>query len=134
MNTGTSSLRIWLLAGLIAAAAFATAALAEPGGKDDPLVTLKYAQQLATFQLRKVAANQPLLLRSGAEIVIVAPAGKPVNAAGLTETTPLINLSSGERVVVTALRANQHYVYAGDVDLSLRFDSAVACLVRGELK
>ena len=124
----------WLLIALVALVAAATIALAEPGGKDDPLITAKYAQMLASFQLRKVGANQPLKLRSGAELVIVAPDGKPINAAGIGEKTPLLNLSTGERVIVTALRANQHYAYAGDGELALRFDSAVTCLVRGEVR
>jgi hypothetical protein len=127
-------LRMWLIAAALVLAAGATVALAEPGGKDDPLITAKYAQSLASFQVHKMAANQALKLRSGAELVIVAPEGKPVNAAGLGDKTLLLNLSSGERVIVSALRADQHYVYAGDADLSLRFDSAVTCLVRGEAR
>jgi hypothetical protein len=109
-------------------------ALAEPGGKDDPLITLKYAQQLSSFTLRKLPADQPLRLRSGAELVIVSPQDAPVNAAGLTKSTPVFNLSSGEQVIVSALRAGQHYVHAGSGELALRFDRDVTCLVRGELK
>jgi hypothetical protein len=119
-----------LVAGLLAIGM----ALAEPGGKEDPLITVGYARQLSAFQVRKLPTGTPLKLRSGAELVLVAPSSKPVNAAGLTDTTPLLNLSSGERVIVTALRANQHYVYAGESELSLRFDAAVTCLVRGEAK
>lgn len=123
----------WLLIAVVVLAGAASIALAEPGGKDDPLITAKYAQTLASFQLRRVGANQSLKLRSGAELVIVAPDGKPVNAAGIGEKT-LLNLSTGERVIVTALRANQHYVYAGEAELALRFDAPVTCLVRGEAR
>jgi hypothetical protein len=121
-----------LLAGLaILALAVLGTALAEPGGKDDPLVTLGYAKKLAKFELRKVATGKPLALSSGAELVIVAPAAKAVNAAGLMDSTPLLNLSAGERVTSSALKSNQHYVYAGEQELALRFDAAVTILVRG---
>jgi len=128
--------RRWLWPALLGvlALAFAASALAEPGGKDDPLITLGYARKLAGFQLRKVGVNQPLLLSPGAELVIVSPEGKQVNAAGLAANAVLINLSSGQRVLDSALSADQHFVYAGDAPLSLRFDSAVTCLVRGESK
>jgi hypothetical protein len=120
-----------VLAGLaILAVAVLGTALAEPGGKDDPLVTLGYAKKLSRFELRKVATGKPLTLSSGAELVIVAP-GKTVNAAGLTDATPLLNLSAGERVTSSALKANQHYVYAGEKDIALRFDAGVTLLVRG---
>jgi hypothetical protein len=124
----------WLLGAAVILLAAVTIAVAEPGGKDDPLITAKYAQQLASFSLRKVGANQPLKLRSGAELIIVTPDSKPVNAAGLGARTPLLNLSTGERVIVSALRPNQHYVYAGEAELTLRFDSAITVLTRGELK
>jgi DNA-directed RNA polymerase subunit K/omega len=124
----------WLLIAAVVLVGAVSIALAEPGGKDDPLITAKYAQTLASFQLKRVGANQALKLRSGAELVIVSPDGKPVNAAGIGEKTPLLNLSTGERVVVTAMRANQHYVYAGDAELALRFDAPVTCLVRGEAR
>ncbi|MDQ3024366.1 MAG: hypothetical protein M3R04_08305 [bacterium] len=134
MKHSNGKFKYLLTALAIIAVAVLGTALAEPGGKDDPLVTVGYARQLASFQLRKVPTGQPLRLQSGAELVIVAPASKAVNAAGLTESTPLINLSSGERISITALRANQHYTFAGDAELTLRFDAPVTCLVRGELK
>lgn len=134
MRTDTVRWRFWIGAAMAAAVVLTAVALAEPGGKDDPLITLKYAQQLSSFTLRKLPADQPLRLKPGAELVIVAPKDAPVNAAGLTSATPLINLSSGEAVIVSALRANQHYVHAGSGELVLRFDSDVTCLVRGELK
>jgi hypothetical protein len=134
MKSVTQSRGWWLLSAAVVLVAGVSIALAEPGGKDDPLVTAKYAQSLASFQLKKLPANQALKLRSGAELVLVAPEGKTINAAGLGEKTPLLNLSSGERVVVTALRTGQHYVYAGEPDLTLRFDSVVTCLVRGEAR
>jgi hypothetical protein len=108
-------------------------ALADPGSREDPLITVSYASQLASFDLRRLAVGQELKLRPGAEVVLVSPNSKPVNAAGLSgDKTPLINLTTGERLMVTALVANQHYVYGGEKAVTLRFDSAVTCLVRGE--
>jgi hypothetical protein len=112
--------------------ALGIAIAADPGSREDPLVTVGYATQLARFQLRQLPIGQELRLPVGAELVLVSPDKKPVNAAGLNpEKNVLLNLTSGERVIVTALLANQHYVNAGPSELALRLDSKATVLVRG---
>lgn len=123
----------WLWAAAVVSVALAGAAIAaDPGSRDDPLVTVGYARQLASFELRQLGVGQSVTLPAGSELVLISPENKPVNAVGLSpEKNILLNLTTGERVIVTALRANQHYVNAGPVELTLRFDATVSVLVRG---
>ncbi|MCC7479825.1 hypothetical protein IT575_15405 [bacterium] len=110
------------------------AVAADPGSKDDPLVTQSYVRGLASFKRTEVPAKRGLRLAPGAEFVLLDPA-EPTSAPGLDPRKSVaVNLSSGERLTSSTLEPFQHYVNGGSGDLFLKFNTNVTLLLKGEWK
>jgi hypothetical protein len=120
------------LASLGALGGYALAA--DPGGKDDPLVTLSFLRNTSIFRRHKLNSGRSLRLSPGAEFVLLDPV-EAVDCPGIDPRRgTVINLSVGQRLAEARLSPHQHYVNAGDGDLFLKFDDQVVLLLKGEWK
>lgn len=80
----------------------------------------------------ELAANQPLKLGPGAELVLIGQAGQIISFSGYDQFRDrLVNLSTGEAVGKGALAPFQHYLNASTHELPLRFASGAEAWVRG---
>lgn len=122
-----------LLAGLlcIAAIGFALGA-ADPGSKDDPLVTMSYVQGLAKFSRSTVPAGKGVKLGPGTEFVVLDPASGPVEVRGVDQTlTGLVDLSAGQPAA-GRIEPYHHYVNAGQGDQYVKFMQETTLILRGD--
>ena len=105
---------------------------ADPGSRDDPLVTMGYVRGMAKFQRVGMAVGQKLRLGSGAELVVLPIESGTVAVSGLTTKSMLVDLSAGAVVATAALVPAHHYVNGLVGDQVLKFDTAATVLVRGD--
>lgn len=114
-----------VLAGLALAAA-------DPGGKDDPLVTMSYVKGLAQFSRTTVAAGKGVKLASGTEFVVLDPASGPVEVRGVDASlSGLVDLSAGQPAS-GRIDPYHHYVNAGQGDQYVKFMQETTLLLRGD--
>ncbi len=107
---------------------------ADPGSKDDPLVTQSYVRNLANFKRTEVPAKRSLRLSPGAEFVLLDPV-EPTACPGLDPRKSVaVDLSDGERLGAATLEPFHHYVNGGNGDLFLKFNASVTLLLKGEWK
>lgn len=123
-----------ILALLLLCGAVLFALAADPGSKDDPLVTQSYVRGLANFKRVDVPAKRGLRLGAGTEFVLLDPV-EPTACPGLDPRKSIaVDLSSGERLGSATLEPFHHYVNGGSADLFLKFNGNVTLLLKGEWK
>lgn len=124
-----------LLALLLMAGAALWALAADPGSKDDPLVTQSYVRGLANFKRVELPAKRSLRVSPGCEFVLVDPVDAALPCPGLDPRKSIVvNLSAGQRVSQAQLDPYAHYVNGGSGDAFLKFNSAAVLLLKGEWK
>jgi hypothetical protein len=105
---------------------------ADPGGKDDPLVTMSYVKGMAQFTRSHVAAGKGVKLGPGAEFVVLDPAAGPIDARGIDASlTGIVDLSRGEPAG-GVIAPFHHYVNAGQGDQYVKFMQEATLLLRGD--
>ncbi|MBM3464920.1 MAG: hypothetical protein FJX76_22710 [Armatimonadetes bacterium] len=116
-------LTIALLLGLCAAGQ-----AAEPGSKDDPIITRSYLENLHSWQVTNLQDGQTLSLDMG--VTFVLRSGKAavvgVGAEGLVDLTAGRELKDGEKIV-----ANHLMLSPASDRRGLRAQSSVVLLTRG---
>jgi len=117
-----------LLLAALACALAMPAIAAEPGSKDDPVITRSYLETLYSWQVTNLAEGQTLSLDMG--VTFVLRSGKAavvgVGEQGLVDLTEGRELKDGERI------APNHLILSPASDRrGLRALSAVVLLTRG---
>jgi hypothetical protein len=134
----TISLPRWLAALILTgvlAAGLLLALGADPGSKEDPLVTISYIQRYSQFSRQEFPAGRSLKLGIGAEFIPADMLQTSVSCRGLDAMRDnLIDLTAGQSCTNAQLQPGHHYINAGTHDIFLAFDTETAVLVRGEWK
>lgn len=122
-----------LISALLCLAAIALAlSAADPGSKDDPLVTLSYVKGVAQFSRATIPAGKGVKLGPGTEFVVLDPAAGPVDVRGVDATlSGLVNLSAGQPAG-GRIEPYQHYVNAGQGEQFVKFMQETTLLLRGD--
>ena len=121
-------LRLTLIA-LVALLQLPAAVLAaEPGSKDDPLITRSYLDNLHSWQLTNLQEGQTISLDLGVMLVLTAGKAQVVGngKAGLIDLTDGRELKDGER-----LPANHLLLSPASDRRGLRATSSATLLTRG---
>ena len=127
------------LAGMLVAVLALLGALlvlaADPGSKEDPLVTVGYVAGHAQFVRHDLLAGDSVRLGSGAEFVIADPlyAEIPVSDVDPLRDT-ILDLSAGEPLTQPRLLSSHHYLNASAHDVFIKPDTDTVLLLRGEWK